>query len=261
MSRKNKKKRKKDPKKIDIKRIDFKKIPVKKILFTLAVVALVATTHFFFKNSSYFKVEEIKIVEKNHTSSLIAEGLLKYYGGRNIFDMDIKALSSMLKSDYPVIMDATVRRILPNKLEISIALRVPIAKIKSHGFFPIDSSGMVLPLDMESGQLPVITGFSMWMKPRVGKRLESKQLEGAFLLLNSLKESEFSLRYNVTSIDVSNYQNLSFYLENGMEVKIGGEDFIKRIKSLNETLENPDLDLDSIKYIDLRFTDVVIGPK
>ena len=188
MSRKNKKKRKKDSRKIDIKRIDFKKIPIKKILFTLIIAALVATTHFFFKNSSYFKVEKIKVVDKNNTSSLIAGDLLKYYEGRNIFDIDIKALSSRLKADYPAIKDATVRRILPNKLEISIASRVPIAKIKSHGFFPIDSSGMVLPPDMESGQLPIITGFSMWMKPRVGKRLEGKQSESAFLLLNSLKE-------------------------------------------------------------------------
>ncbi|MFH1380624.1 MAG: cell division protein FtsQ/DivIB [Candidatus Omnitrophota bacterium] len=261
MSKKIRKKRKSTPRKNDIKRFEFKKIPIKKILFALAIIALIAMTYFFFKNSNYFQVETIKIVDRKNTSNLIEGDLLKFYKGRNIFDINIKALALRLKAEYPAIKDVTIRRILPNKLEISVISRVPVAKIKSHGFFPIDNSGMVLPSQMETGELPVITGFSMWVTPRVGERLENKQLESAFSLLDSLKTSGFTLQYNVTSIDASNYQNLSFYLENGIEVKIGGEDFLKRIKKLRDTLENPEFNVDSIKYVDLRFNDVVIGPR
>ena len=96
---------------------------------------------------------------------------------------------------------------------------------------------------------------------RARELVENPKIRNAFLLLDALDESSTLSDYTVTAIDVSSYRNLSFYLENGIEVKIGGEDFPNRLKKLKITLANPDLDKENIKYIDLRFKGVVIGPK
>lgn len=234
---------------------------VKRILRVAVIFVLIAAIYLFLGNSRYFKLDTIEVIDKSHATALKAGDLLSIYKGRNIFDIDIDSLSSQIKRDIPTIKHAIVKRVLPNKLEIDIIPRVPIAKIKSHGYFPIDRTGMVLSPEIKTEKLPIITGFSVWLSPKVGTSLENPQVRNAFLLIDALGESAILSDYAVSAIDVSNYRNLSFYLENGIEVKIGSEDFLDRLNRLKTTFAKPELDKENIKYIDLRFKDVVIGGK
>ena len=234
---------------------------VKRILRVAVIFVLIAAIYLFLGNSRYFKLDTIEVIDKSHATALKAGDLLSMYKGRNIFGIDIDSLSSQIKRDTPTIKHAVVKRVLPNKLEIDIIPRVPIAKIKSHGYFPIDRTGMVLSPEIKTGKLPIIMGFSIWLNPKVGTKIENPQVRNAFLLIDALEESAVLSDYAVSTIDVSNYKNLSFYLENGIEVKIGSEDFLDRLNRLKTTFAKPKLDKENIKYIDLRFKDVVIGGK
>lgn len=234
---------------------------VKRVLRVGVIFVLIAAIYLFLGNSRYFKLDTIEVIDKSHATALEAGDLLSMYKGRNIFGIDIDSLSSQIKRDAPTIKHAIVKRVLPNKLEIDIIPRVPIAKIKSHGYFPIDRTGMVLSPEIKTGKLPIIMGFSIWLNPKVGTKLENPQVRNAFLLIDALEESAVLSDYAVSAINVSNYKNLSFYLENGIEVKIGSEDFLDRLNRLKTTFAKPKLDKENIKYIDLRFKDVVIGPK
>ena len=246
----------------DVKQIHTKRSTLLKIAIPAALICVFfLTIYLYFGNSRYFKLERIAIVDRSRATNLNDAELLKLYKGRNIFSVNIASLASSIKRDNPVIKQAIVRRILPNELEIQIVPRVPVAKVKLRGYFPIDRTGMVLSQDLKSGALPVIMGLSLWLQPRVGEQLKNRELEKAFQLLDALEESAISAEHNVTAIDISNQRNISLYLENGIEVKIGGEDFPARLKKLRKTFSNPNLDTDSVKYIDLRFRDVVIGPK
>jgi cell division septal protein FtsQ len=69
-------------------------------------------------------------------------------------------------------------------------------------------------------------------------------------------------RYKVTGIEASDPRAMVFYLDDGLEVKIGNERFKERLGMLRKTLRDPRILRDRIKYLDLRFDeDVVIGPK
>ncbi|MBL7157823.1 MAG: cell division protein FtsQ/DivIB [Candidatus Omnitrophica bacterium] len=255
------KKQNKSRHKAEIRKLMPKKPFPKKIAHSAIVFILILAAFLFLKNSDYFKLEKIDIVDIRHATDLDANTLLQLYKGRNVFEIDIDSIASSIESDYPVIKEAVVKRVLPNRLEIDIVSRVPVARIKAHKIFPVDRSGMILSPEIKSHDLPVITGFSMWTKIGTGEKLKNSQLESAFSLIDALGESAPGMNYKVSEIDVSNYKNLSFYLKNGIEVKIGGEDFSSRLKALKTTLANPKLNKDNIKYIDLRFRDVVIGPK
>jgi len=213
------------------------------------------------RNSSYFNVSHIKIVDDLGMSAIDRTEMLSLYKGRNIFEIDINSLAARVRNQHPIIKQAVVKRVLPNTLEIEIVPRVPVATIRSRELYAVDRTGMILPLNGKNSDLPVITGLSIWLNPRVGQRLESQRLESAFLLIDALREVSFRSDNEIVSIDASNYRNLSAYLRNGIEIKIGNEDFPGRLKNLKATLENPDLNKDNMRYIDLRFRDVVIGPK
>ena len=56
-------------------------------------------------------------------------------------------------------------------------------------------------------------------------------------------------------------KNLSFYLNDTLEIRIGYENFGQRLGHLRKTLRDPRFAVAKIKYIDLRFDDIVISPK
>ena len=256
MAKKMKRKKKAEPK------VVFKrKIPIKKILPFAIILVLILTSYVFLKNSPYFSVKKISIVDIDYASGIEASDLIRIYKGRNIFNIDIKSLSSRMRDDHPFIKDVVVKRVLPEMLEISILSRVPVAKIKSKGYLPIDNAGMVLSSRLVSEDLPVITGVSLWIRPRAGEKIKNKKVNNALMLLEALKESSTIRKYGLREINVRDTRNLSFFLKNGIEVKIGDEEFSTRIKRLSTTLSDTSLDKDNIKYIDVRFRDVVIGPK
>lgn len=256
MPKKMKRKKKAEPKKILIK-----KIPIKKILPFIIVLILILSSYVFLKNSPYFSVKKISIVDIGHASGIEASDLARIYKGRNIFTIDIKSLSSRIKDDHFFIKEVVVRIVFPDMLEISILSRVPIAKIKSKGYLLIDSAGMVLPPRLANEELPVITGVSLWVRPRVGEKIKNQKIKNALILLKALEENSVIRKYGLEKINARDARDLSFFLKNGIEVKIGDEEFPTRIKRLSTTLSDVSLDKDNIRYIDVRFRDVVIGPK
>ena len=76
-----------------------------------------------------------------------------------------------------------------------------------------------------------------------------------------MKESKFFSEYSVVAIDAADIKDLSFSLKNGLEVKIGYENFKERLKLLKNTIRDPRLAVDRVEYIDVRFENAVIGPK
>lgn len=256
MAKSNTKKRKRE-----FKLDESKKALAKRILTVTAVLIAILVVYLFFRNLHYFKLKEIEVAEISYPSGIDTGELLKLYKDRNIFDININALSSRIRNEYPVIKDAVVRRVLPDKLEIDIIPRRPVAKIKAQAYFPIDMTGMVLPPGMENADLPIIMGLSGWIRPHVGERLKNNQLKSAFSLIEALEEMRVMSDHRVSAIDVSNHKNLSFYFENGIEVKIGDEDFLNRLKKVKAALNKPNFDAANVRYIDVRFKGYVLGAK
>jgi cell division septal protein FtsQ len=96
---------------------------------------------------------------------------------------------------------------------------------------------------------------------RVGRRYDSTGLAKALRLIEVMNQMKFHQDHEIHMIDVSDEQNLSMFIEGGIEIKIGGEDFRNRLAMLNKTFETGRLDKSQIKYIDLRFGNVIIGPR
>jgi cell division septal protein FtsQ len=110
-------------------------------------------------------------------------------------------------------------------------------------------------------KMPVISGISIGFLEKEGRKIDSKNLKLALSLLSEIKRSRFARDYAIASIDASDAANLSFYLANGLEIRIGCEQFRERLNKLRKVLKDPRLATDRIKYIDLRFEGASIAPK
>ena len=188
--------------------ISPKKLLTKRVSRLAVILILIAVIYLFFANSPYFKLEAIEVIDRSRVNVVNADKLLSVYKGRNMFGIDINSISAQIKRDASFIKHAIVKRVLPNKLEVEIIGRIPVAKLKSHKYFPIDRAGMVLPPDTKTGKLPIIMGLSIWLRPKAGTELNNPQIESAFSLIDAFNESSWMSDDTVSAIDVSNYKNL-----------------------------------------------------
>lgn len=221
----------------------------------------------FVSGSSYFKVDKVEIVLVGRvplTQDTIKR-LLTVYKGKGIFDVDLAYARDYILSNYPEVRTIVVNRIFPDKLVLTIRPRRPVAQISlPSGFCLVDAENIILPgvKGLASEDLPIITGIdTRAIMTKVGRSYDSAGLKKALRLIEVVNQMKFYQDHEVHMIDVSDEQNLSLFIEGGIEIKIGGEDFRNRLAMLNKTFETGRLDKSQIKYIDLRFGNVIIGPR
>lgn len=230
------------------------------LFFVAAVFFLVRA---FLYKSDYFRlrVVETRAAFLDRTAaSMISNQTLSLYKGQNMFKIPLQFVARSIQTSYADVKDVTARIALPDRLIVDIKLRKPIALVHHNKYYPIDEEGVVLPAIAASGamaDLPVIDGVDL----RYGRKNTSRNLRLAMDLLREIRQAKFMTPLGVISINAADPRSMSFFLRNGLEVKIGSENFKDRLDALARTLKDPRLIIDRIKYIDVRFEDVAIGPK
>ncbi len=259
----SKSQRKKKEKKIRV-RTDF---PFARILFlgivllVLAGSAVYGVKHFFLR-SAFFLIKEVLVNKtKDYDFNDGEKDVRKNYLGKNIFTVDLKKARLYISNKYPELKKVEVRRVLPDVLEINIIARRPLAVIEGGQKIIIDREGVVLPFGAGAERLIVIKGSGFFLtKPARGVKLSNGALEKALTLIGGLEEKMLDYKNEIEFVDVSDRGNVVFGMK-GVAVKMGTSEFSDKIVRLRGILQNPKIDFKGIKYIDLRFDDVVISPK
>lgn len=228
------------------------------IIFVLKGLAL-----FLYTNST-FKITQLQVSGNYPLDNSIKESIWNM----NIFRINLKELSHMIIAKHPEILKAEVRRFLPDKVAIELKHRLVFARIEPQGYFHktlfVDKEGFILKKSDSTSfnALPKITGINTELaRIREGRQAESIQLTKALSLLREIVAFGDRVDYEVTRIDVTSYKNLSFFIDSGIEVRIGAGNFKERISLLNRTLSELEPDDYQPKYIDLRFGDPIIGTR
>lgn len=253
----------------DLKERIFKKVINVAVISLFFIIALVLVKAFLYR-SDYFRLRVIETKDistklKPYASHANSE-LLKLYKNKNIFEIDIKGIAKSSEASYPDAKDIIVRRALPDKLIIDLNMRKPIALLSDTRYYPVDEEGFMLT-NADAGSLkglPIIAGIDIRNGARFGRNapVGSKNLKTALDLLREMKKSRFLAEYKVNTIEAGDINNMTFYLQdNLLEIRIGHENFKERLGILRKMLKNPRFALDKIKYIDLRFKDVVVAPR
>jgi cell division septal protein FtsQ len=231
------------------------------VVVSIALAAILAKA--FLYSSDYFrlKVVETRAAFLDQRSALsISSRVLDLYRGHNVFRIPLDIIARSIKSSYADVKDAVVRIALPDRLVVDIKLRRPIALAHNVKYYPVDEEGVVLPPVPTSGalsDLPVIDGVDL----KYGRKASGRNLKLALALLKEIRQARFMAPYGIISISAADPRGMSFTMKNGVEVRIGCENLKDRLDSLDRTLKDPRLIIDRIKYIDVRFDDVAIGPK
>jgi len=241
---------------------------VKRIIFLLPFflgLALICLVIFAIVNNlselAVFKLQKVFIEGK--TLSLEGEEAFDYCQASktdNLLDIDLEALRDRIMRLRPELKSIRIKKYYPDAIKVLVKEREPIAQIECREFFLTDEEAFILKMTLEEAQanLPIIIGVSS-RHIKEGYFSQSSELKKAIEIIRLLSSTGFSRKYAITKVDVNNLDNLSFYIKEDVEVKLGKDEFLEKIRKIEARL--PNLDLEQIRYIDLRFKDLIVGPK
>jgi len=246
-----------------------------RIVLTIGCLAILTFVGFSFTSflaaSEYFNISEIEVVDSDPEK--VDYPLARINDETNIFNIDLKGIAENIEREYYDIQQATVKRVLPNKLVIEVLRRRPVAQIavginrksrKKHYMFLVNKDAYIISnLGTRAKRgLPVIYGAGLSVDSiEIGHINLTPRLRCALEFLQKLKESGFDKKHKITRLDVYDVRSMAFFIGDTLEVKIGDRKWDERLANLGGILQNMDINYSEEYYVDVRFKDFVFGKK
>jgi cell division septal protein FtsQ len=182
----------------------------------------------------YFRVREVEVEGGRNIPKETLLSLTMMGGMPNLFSINLKEVVKRLES-HPWIEQVRVRKVFPNKILIQIEERKPIAIIQLEELYYIDTKGEIFsPLgDRDKYNYPYLTGLTRQVlekNPVEAKRLITKALE----LLRIVDREKVPPLDEISEIHMEKIFGIQCFTKaEGVEVKMGWEDFGEKLKRLS----------------------------
>lgn len=209
-------------------------------LMVLVVAILLGALAVWVYNSPYFPVKQVKIegdIQRSGNKQLQAVAQ-KYIRG-NIFRADLNGAQEAF-AKLPWIDKVTVRRRLPDTVEIDLVERVPVARWKESGL--IDSNGNLFNAATDE-KFPTFSG-----EAGTGKIMVKHYNEFTAILK--------PLELGISRLEYSPRSAWTVVLDNGIAVRLGRENETKRLQRFAEMWPGIlQAQQNNLAYVDMRYRD------
>jgi cell division septal protein FtsQ len=225
---------------------------------------------------SPFVVERIEVVGQ---SVLAADEVIAASGlapGQSLFSLDARRAVAGIEA-LPRVRRAELVRAFPNRVTLLVEERRPFALVHSGGlrwpggspwpnglYWPsglywVDEQGVPLGPETRAVTLdtPVVSGVGADEVAAAG-RTPSERVAAGVALIRTLMRVQSPLLREISEVDVSRREGPVLYMLDGVEVRIGSEDWDDRLGRLGGVLAQLRASGQHVTSIDLRFRDQVV---
>jgi cell division protein FtsQ len=225
-------------------------------LLVLLVTGVVAGAARWMMTSPRFAVTGIDVRGSSRvpvSRILTAAGIAP---GTNLWTIDSRAVVGRIES-MPGIRRADLVREAPNRLTIVVEERRPFTLVHAGRLHWMDEDGRVLGEEARAvaPEVPVISGLSdeelVSMRTAPGPKARA-----AIALIRALLRSGSHLTAEISEIDMSRAEGPVLYTIDGVEVRLGAEEWDERLARLEGVLAQ--VATEDINGVDLRFKDQVV---
>lgn len=229
----------------------------------LATAGLVLKT--YLERDPRFRIEGTGNIETSGLSEVTRADLLPVFGedvGRNIFFVPLSDRRKQLEK-IPWIEKATVMRLLPDQLRISVVERRPVAYVR-HGqqIGLVDANGVLLTMSPSSMtrhhySFPVVTGID------AGDPLPSRKARMAVYgrLINQLDSTGQHLSEQISEIDLTDPEDARVLMpEQGVDIlaHFGDDQFLTRYQRYKAHIAEWRQQYPHLASVDLRYEQQVV---
>ena len=232
---------------------------IKILIFYLAIGFLGWNFFAFIFSSSFCNIEDV-IIKGN---DCLSEDEIFYKSGiqlgENIFKLDLKKSKDSLIQE-PWIKEAEIKRVIPNKIIISLKERksAAIVCIGEEYFFSTKEGIVLSKIDRpeERFDLPLILGLEL-DEIKIGKRIDRPEFRTA---LESINSAEVILPKKFCRVEILSPDDFIICnKDDTLKIRVNApEGIINKENLLREALEKIEREKLLVEYIDIRFKDSLI---
>lgn len=232
------------------------------VVLVAGLVALGAVGTRWLLTAPRFAVSEVEV---RGTSRLTREDVVRASGitrGQNIFRLDPNAVRMGVEALAPV-RRADVVRGWPNRVTVVVEERRPFTLVHAGRLHWVDEEGVAMAPERRAVavELPVISGLTD-DELAGASRAPSPRVAAGLSLIRMLLRTGSPLTSQISEVDVSRQDGPVLYTVDGVEVRLGKEEWDARIPRLLGVLAQLASSGESVSAIDLRFRDqVVLKPR
>lgn len=222
------------------------------IIYVSAPAALVIGVWYGYKEfttSRYLALKKINVIGARTISTDEIIGLSGLEEGRNLFSFKVGAVENAIRKN-PWVESVTVKRDLPDVVNINIREREPVALVKLGDIYVMDVSGVIFKKASVDDELdlPIVTGFTIDDVKR-----ESAGVEGGLLeLIRALRVRNGFNYASISEIHADEAFGFTLYtLDEGVRVEIGKGGYEKKLASFDRIVRMRGGSLDGIEAMNL----------
>ena len=243
-----------------------------RILFAVVSIAAVALSvvlgiaaRNFFRDDPRFRIDSASFIQSVGNSQVTRPELLSVFGsdiGRNVFFVPLGERRKQLEQ-LPWVGGATVMRLLPNQLRVSIVERVPVAFVRSGDTIKlVDAHGVLLNMTpaMMRGKhysFPVVTGIGA-LDP-LSVRAARMHFYQEFI--SDLDSGGGKVSQQLSEVDISDPEDIRALLPaegSDILVHFGDGSFLERYRRFEQNLAGWKRQYPHLASADMRYDNQVV---
>ncbi|MEX2147170.1 MAG: FtsQ-type POTRA domain-containing protein [Candidatus Rokuibacteriota bacterium] len=226
------------------------------VLLALLAIAAVAAAHAWVTTSPRFAIAAVDV---RGASRLPVDRILAVAGiapGANLWSVDTNQVRGRLEG-MSGIRRADVVRTLPNRLTILVEERRPFTLVHAGRLHWLDEDGHVLGEETRAvaPEVPIISGLTEDELTTM-RTAPTAKARAAIGIIRALLRSGSALAAEISEIDMGRVEGPVLYTVDGVEVRLGADDWDERLVRLEGVLGQ--VATQDVRYVDLRFRDQVI---
>jgi cell division protein FtsQ len=235
------------------------------LLFLGMGVAVFSMVRTYLLHDERFVIPSSSSIEFDGNAHVTRAQLLGVFGGdveRNIFTVSLEQRRSELER-LPWVGRATVMRLLPNRMRVSIVERTPVAFVRQGGHIGlVDGNGVLLdmPVDAKTGEhysFPVVTGILA--NDPLSTRSARMKIFARFTA--DLDGSGEKISEELSEVDLSNPEDVQALIpDHSTEILVhfGEDSFLDRYRRFKEHLAEWRTLYPKLSSVDMRYDRQVI---
>jgi cell division protein FtsQ len=228
-------------------------------LFVGAVAA--GEIYHYGEHSWRFRIESSDNIEITGTENVTKAQIMEVLGadiGRNIFFIPLSQQKAQLEQ-IPWVESASVMRFVPNRLQVEIHERTPVAFARvGPRIFLIDAQGILMELPPKHKySFPVILG--MYPGEPLSTRLP--RMRAYNQLVEQLDSGGAHYSQDLSEVDLSDLENLKVRVNDphgDVLVELGSSDYLKRYRTYVSHLQEWRQQFQKLESVNLRYDNQVI---
>ena len=226
------------------------------VLATIVITAAGGAGLHWLLTTQRFAVATIEVrgISRVGPDQILAVAAIQH--GTNIFKLDTMGVIDRVES-LPEVRRADVVRELPNRVVISVEERRPFTLVHGGRLHWMDEEGRLLGASPEAvaPPMPVISGLSADELASM-RTAPGPKARAAIGVIRALLRSGNGLTAEISEIDMSRREGPVLYTVDGVEVRLGSEDWDERLARLEGVLAQ--IATQDVRTVDLRFRDQVV---